>query len=211
MALIVQKFGGSSVADADRIRNVARIVTEVGRLGMGSLCLALGLASCSDMDEYFETPSWLRGSVYETLNDDGNYSLFLAGAEKAGYRPLMEGKSIVTVMAPTDEKLAAYMNEHYGTADVNSIPVEELQKLIGFHILYYSFDKNNLINFRPAEGDGATEDELLANAGLYYKFRTKSQDPITVEQAEITTTDAATGTSTTEVKNVDVYHLERYQ
>ncbi len=28
MALIVQKFGGSSVADADRIRNVARIITE---------------------------------------------------------------------------------------------------------------------------------------------------------------------------------------
>lgn len=192
------------------LKNLLSCAPKVGRLGMGSLCLALGLASCSDMDEYFETPSWLRGSVYETLNDDGNYSLFLAGAEKAGYRPLMEGKSIVTVMAPTDEKLAAYMNEHYGTADVNSIPVEELQKLIGFHILYYSFDKNNLINFRPAEGDGATEDELLANAGLYYKFRTKSQDPITVEQAEITTTDAATGTSTTEVKNVDVYHLERY-
>ncbi len=31
--LIVQKFGGSSVADADRIRNVARIVTETYRKG----------------------------------------------------------------------------------------------------------------------------------------------------------------------------------
>lgn len=28
MSLIVQKFGGSSVADADRVRNVARIITE---------------------------------------------------------------------------------------------------------------------------------------------------------------------------------------
>lgn len=28
MALIVQKFGGSSVADAERIFNVAQIVTE---------------------------------------------------------------------------------------------------------------------------------------------------------------------------------------
>ena len=28
MALIVQKFGGSSVANADRVRNVARIITE---------------------------------------------------------------------------------------------------------------------------------------------------------------------------------------
>lgn len=33
MALIVQKFGGTSVADADRIRNVARIITETYRKG----------------------------------------------------------------------------------------------------------------------------------------------------------------------------------
>lgn len=33
MALIVQKFGGSSVADANKIRNVARIITETYRQG----------------------------------------------------------------------------------------------------------------------------------------------------------------------------------
>ena len=33
MGLIVQKFGGTSVADADRIRNVARIITETYRRG----------------------------------------------------------------------------------------------------------------------------------------------------------------------------------
>ena len=33
MALIVQKFGGSSVADADKIRNVARIITDTYKAG----------------------------------------------------------------------------------------------------------------------------------------------------------------------------------
>ena len=33
MGLIVQKFGGTSVADAERIRNVARIITETYRRG----------------------------------------------------------------------------------------------------------------------------------------------------------------------------------
>ena len=33
MALIVQKFGGTSVANADRIRNVARIITDTYRAG----------------------------------------------------------------------------------------------------------------------------------------------------------------------------------
>ena len=33
MSLIVQKFGGSSVADADRVRNVARIITDTYKAG----------------------------------------------------------------------------------------------------------------------------------------------------------------------------------
>ena len=33
MSLIVQKFGGSSVANAERVRNVARIVTDCYREG----------------------------------------------------------------------------------------------------------------------------------------------------------------------------------
>ena len=40
--LIVQKFGGSSVADADKVRNVARIVTETYRKGQ------IGRASCRE-------------------------------------------------------------------------------------------------------------------------------------------------------------------
>ena len=33
MALIVQKFGGTSVADAERLRNVARIITDTYQKG----------------------------------------------------------------------------------------------------------------------------------------------------------------------------------
>ena len=44
MSLIVQKFGGSSVADANRIRNVARIITETYRRGhnVGAVLSAQG-------------------------------------------------------------------------------------------------------------------------------------------------------------------------
>ena len=33
MSLIVQKFGGSSVADANKLRNVARIITDTYQRG----------------------------------------------------------------------------------------------------------------------------------------------------------------------------------
>lgn len=162
------------------------------------LCISVAtFSSCSDMDSYFETPSWLRGSIYQELQSDGNYTVFLRGADIAGFKPMLDGKSILTVMAPTDDAMKTYLKDTYGVDSIGALSKEEITKLIGFHILYYSFDKNKLINFRPNEGDGATDEEKLVNAGLYYKFRTKSQDPITIEK----------DTSGT---NVSVYHLERY-
>lgn len=160
------------------------------------LLTSLTMSSCSDLDEYFETPDWISGSIYEELQNDGNYSIFLQGVDKAGYTTIMNGKSILTVMVPDDEAMTAYLQENYGAgATIESLSEDEVKKLIGFHILYYSFDKNKLINFRPEEGDGATTEEQNMNAGLYYKFRTRSQDGITYKNPA--TRDTA------------IYHYER--
>lgn len=144
------------------------------------LLSSLAFSSCSDLDEYFETPSWIGGSIYQELQDEGNYSIFLQGVDIAEMQPIMQGKSILTVMAPDDEAMKTYLQTNYGTTDITKLDKKEVEKLIGFHILYYSFDKEKLCNFRPIEGDGATEDRLNINAGLYYKFRTRSRDAITM-------------------------------
>lgn len=161
------------------------------------LLSALTLVSCSDMDEYFKVPDGLSGSIYEELAAEGNYSIFLEGIDRAGYKPIVNGKSILTVAAPTDEAMKAYLKETYGHEDITKLTDAEVKKLIGFHVMYYSMKKSDFINFRPEEGDGATAEEKMRNAGLYYKFRTKSQDPITEE-------------IDTAGKKVKVYHLERY-
>ena len=141
----------------------------------------LACLSCSDMDEYFEVPSWIEGSIYEKLESDGQHSQFLKGAELAGFTPMLNGKSILTVMAPDDQAMTTYLQATYGKQSVEELSADELKKLIGFHILYYSFDKEKLINFRPSEGDGATDEQKLQKAGLYYKYRTRSQDPVVLE------------------------------
>lgn len=151
--------------------------------------------SCSDLDEYYEVPDWISGSIYEELAADGNYSIFLEGVDIAGFTTIVNGKSILTVMAPDDDAMTEYLQTNYGVTSISALSEEEVEKLIGFHILYYSFSKDMLINFRPEEGDGATEEEQNVNAGLYYKFRTKSQDPISYKNEE--TQDTA------------IYHYER--
>ena len=48
MSLIVQKFGGSSVADADRIRNVARIITQTYQQGHSVLVVLSAQGDTTD-------------------------------------------------------------------------------------------------------------------------------------------------------------------
>nr|WP_320059006.1 fasciclin domain-containing protein [uncultured Bacteroides sp.] len=157
----------------------------------------LSLWGCDDkMSEHYEVPTWLKGSAWEVLEEKGNYTIFLEAIEKAGYRPLMEGKSILTVMAPDDAVFTTYLKGHAYTS-VADIEEVELKKLIGFHLLYYSYNKERMENFRP-DGDSESDEDKLVNAGLYYKFRTRSSSKPTVEQ------DGTTG------KKMTIYHLERF-
>ena len=148
---------------------------------LGVLMLMLVLFSCeNEMDKHYQSPDWLKGSAWEVLESRGNYSIFLQGAELAGFKPILEGKSLVTVMAPDDEAFAAYMTK-VGKGSITDFTVAELQKLIGFHIMYYSYSESKLVNFRPMQGDGATEEQTNFAAGLYYKHRTRSYEAPTQE------------------------------
>ena len=161
------------------------------------LCISFSILSCTDkMEEHYEVPGWLRGSTWDVLTDRGNYSIFLSGVEKVGYKPILEGKGVLTVMAPNDEVFTAYLKEN-GYESINDISSDELTKLIGFHLLYYSYNKDKLINFRP-EGDLITDEQKDKNAGLYYKFRTRSSNTPTEE------IDRVTG------KHRIVYHMDRF-
>lgn len=158
----------------------------------------LALSSCEDkMDEHYRIPDWIKGSAFEVLQKEGNYSIFLKGVEMAGFKPIVDGKSILTVMAPNDSAFSAYFSQK-GYASIDAMQPDVLRKLIGFHLVYYAFNWEKFVNFRPLEGDGATPADRARFAGYYYKHRTKSSDPISKAY------NPATGDS------VSVYHLERF-
>lgn len=162
------------------------------------LCLPLLFTACKDnMDEHYEVPDWVADNAWEVLSssEHGNYSIFLQGVEIAGFKQMLEGKAILTIMAPDDSAFQAYLSEK-GYATINDMPVNEVKKVIGYHVLYYSYNKEKLVNFRPT-GNTETEEEQNVAAGMYYKHRTRSSDAPTIETT-------AAGSS------VMVYHLERY-
>lgn len=57
---------------------------------------------------------------------------------------MLEGKAILTIMAPDDSAFQAYLSEK-GYATINDMPVDEVKKVIGYHVLYYSYNKEKLL------------------------------------------------------------------
>ena len=75
-----------------------------------------------------------------------------------------------------------------------------LNKLVGYHLMYYAFDWNKMVNFRPTNGDSASDESRELYAGYYYKHRTHASDPI--EDARVNIGGALT--------DIKIYHNELY-
>lgn len=142
--------------------------------------------SCENkMDEYYETPDWLKGNAWQVLESKGNFKLFLEAVDKTSkdlkFKDLVQGKGIITVMAPTDEAFQAYLTAN-GYSSISDIPTATLDKLVGYHLLYYSFSPSDLMDYKP--GGAGTINKY---PGIYFKYRTKSTDGV------IEMTDVANG------------------
>ena len=137
----------------------------------GVICLSL--FSCQrEIDKYYETPDWLKGNAYQVMKDQGNFSMFMKAVDKSSFATIVNGKGIVNVMAPTDDAFQSYLAKH-GYTDVDQIDLVNLDKLVGYHLIYYSYNKNNFLFYNP---NGIDAD--LDNHGYYFNFRTKSRDAI---------------------------------
>ena len=105
--------------------------------------------SCmSELDKYYEIPDWLKGDSWKVMESKGNLKLFMSAIERSSYKDLIQGKGIITVMAPTDSAFQAYLIKH-NYATVEDIPQDELDQLIGFHVMQYSYNKDALISYKP--------------------------------------------------------------
>ena len=172
-----------------------------------SLALCAGVTSCKDddlaSDDHYKAPDWLKGNAYEVMQKDGNHSIFLRAIDLSDYREIVAGKSILTVVAPSDDAFRQFLSAkgYSSIDDLDSQDHAYLNKLVGYHLMYYAFDWNKMVNFRPLEGDGSSEEDRERFAGYWYKHRTHASDPIEDVTAVVGGGDPI---------NIKVYHNELY-
>lgn len=162
------------------------------------------ITSCEDdlsEDEHYRVPDFLAGNALQVLQKDGQYTTFLKGIELIGYNDVVDSQ-ILTVLAPTDEAFADFLKKK-GYGSIEEMYAKDpayTTQVITYHLLYYAMDWSKMTNFRPVEGDAATESDKARKAGMYNRFRTRCSVPMTRHyNADITVRDT-----------VNVVHYDRY-
>lgn len=123
MSLIVQKFGGSSVADAKKVENVAKIVTDTYKEGNSVVVVVSAQGDTTDdflekASEINTSPSKREMDVLLSAGEQISMSLLAMAVEKLGY----------PVISLTGWQAGVKTNSIYGAARISTIDTERIER-----------------------------------------------------------------------------------
>lgn len=96
---------------------------------LGSLLL-LPTACESKFDEFLESPSWLGPNIYDYLEKQGNYTVYLKLVNDCGYKETMQKTGSVTLFVANDEAFKRFFaGNSLGITSYETMP-EEIKYLI---------------------------------------------------------------------------------
>lgn len=126
MALIVQKFGGSSVANAERVMNVARIVTDTYKQGNNVIVVVSAQGDTTDdliekAKEINPNPSRREMDMLLCSGEQISISLLAMAIEKLGF----------PVVSLLGWQAGFVTNSTYGSARIKKIRTDRLKNEIG--------------------------------------------------------------------------------
>ncbi len=123
MSLIVQKYGGTSVANAQRVFNVAKRVVDTYKQGHSVVVVVSAQGDTTDellskAYEINENPSKRELDVLLSAGEQMSMALLAMAIEKLGYH----------VVSLTGRQAGILTNSQYGSARIKSIETERLFK-----------------------------------------------------------------------------------
>ncbi len=151
MNLIVQKFGGTSVADVDRIRNVARIITDTYAKGNAVIAVVSAQGDTTDdliqkAAEITDKPSSREMDVLLSTGEQISMSLLAMAIEQLGY----------PVISLTGWQAGFLTESNHRNARIKRIDTERLQN---------ELDKKNIVIVAGFQGLNRYDDITTLGRG----------------------------------------------
>lgn len=165
MSLIVQKFGGSSVADAARVRNVARIITDAYRAGNSVVAVLSAQGDTTDdlIEKAREINPRASRRVMDMLLSTGeqiSIALCAMAIERMGYQ-------VVTL---TGWQAGMLTDSAYGNARIKRIKTERIRRELDSKkiVLVAGFQGVNKYDDITTLGRGGSDTSAVALAAVLH-------------------------------------------
>lgn len=151
MSLIVQKFGGTSVANADRLRNVAQIITEKYKKGNDMVVVVSAQGDTTDdliakAAEVNDHPSKREMDMLLTAGEQMSASLLAMTIEKMGY----------PVVSLLGWQAGFITTTDYGNARIKTVDPQRIRK---------ELDKRNIVIVTGFQGINRYDDMTTLGRG----------------------------------------------
>jgi uncharacterized surface protein with fasciclin (FAS1) repeats len=102
------------------------------------------MAQCQkERDMYYEKPAWAGKSIYEVLQEEGRFGLYLQCVDKTLYANSFKSNGLWTAFAPNDAAFDAYLKAN-GYASVADISQADAEKLVAYSMLYNRYELDRL-------------------------------------------------------------------
>ena len=168
MALIVQKFGGSSVANAERLRNVASIITDTYK--QGNDVIAVVSAQGDTTDDLIEKAAEINPRASKREMD----SLLSAGEQMSSALLAMAIEALgYPVVSLLGWQAGFRTDRHYGSARIKAIQPERLKAEIDKKkiVIVAGFQGLNSYDDITTLGRGGSDTSAVAIAAALHADR----------------------------------------
>ncbi len=176
MSLIVQKFGGSSVADAARVMNVARIITDTYKEGNNVVVVVSAQGDTTDdliekANEINPKASKREMDMLLTAGEQISISLLAMAIESLGY----------PVISLLGWQAGFHTNSAYGSARISTVKTERLQSELDKRkiVIVAGFQGLNKYDDLTTLGRGGSDTSAVAIAAALHADRCQIYTDVT--------------------------------
>ena len=163
MSLIVQKFGGSSVANAERVMNVARIITDTYRQGHSVVAVVSAQGDTTDdliekANEINPKASRREMDMLLTAGEQISVALLAMAIEKLGY----------PVVSLLGWQAGFKTNSRHGSARINRVETDRLKNELDHRniVIVAGFQGVNRFGDMTTLGRGGSDTSAVAIAAV---------------------------------------------
>lgn len=97
----------------------------------------------NEKDTYYDEPSWVKGSIYEVLQEEGQFTNYLKCVDRTLHASSLKGGALYTCFAPNDEAFTTFLSSNnYNSVD--DIPQDVVDQIVAYSLVFSSFRESEL-------------------------------------------------------------------